>query len=129
MKKLLIQFIRDQTKCLILLNVILCFFVINSCKYSERTFQKKNSFGESNLSDLDTQFQHYFHILDSIAANDFVDQTLRATEAISFMGLQTGIEGEGNGTYFGTLNFTQEDLNNWHQWYEDHKDSIKAIRD
>jgi len=69
---------------------------------------------------LDSQFVYYFNILDSIASIGFIDSTLRATEAISFMEFQTRIEGEADGTFFGKLYFTQEDLDKWKKWYAEY---------
>ena len=80
------------------------------------------------VSKLDSSFQYHFHILDSIAGLGYRDQTLRAQESIYFMEEYTQIDGEADGTFFGKLYFTSNDLMKWKTWYEVNKDSIKGIQ-
>lgn len=78
----------------------------------------------NNLDSLHILFIKNLRILDSIADNNFVDNTLSATGAIEFLETYTGIEGSGGTSYFGKDRFSRKDLNHWKAWYRKHKNSF-----
>ncbi len=109
--------------------IMLCSFIVFGCNHSNETIHDQSMQKFNFASKLDSQFQYHFHILDSIESIGFKDSSLFSQGSIDFMEEHTRIDGEADGTYFGTLYFTANDLAKWHRWYELHKDSIRTIRD
>ncbi len=75
-----------------------------------------------NQSPLSKEFKRHFKSLDSAASahpNDTI--YIGPPAAISFMEENTGIEGSGDGTYFGKFEFSKSDLEKWRASYNKNK--------
>lgn len=90
---------------------IILLSIVCVCITSKSFCQKKQQ------GKVDYLFTYHFRVLDSIANNSFIDNTLRCVESIQFMELNTKISSCTDGTYFGKMSFTVEDLKAWHNWY------------
>jgi hypothetical protein len=60
---------------------------------------------------------YYFKIMDSLVAAAPNDTLYGCINCIRFMKAETEIPSSGNITYFGQFDFTKEDLQKWHAWY------------
>ncbi|HEY9706113.1 MAG TPA: hypothetical protein V6C58_26995, partial [Allocoleopsis sp.] len=71
----------------------------------------------NNENELYNNFNRNFNILDSIVISDpDTDSFTCDGEIIKFMETHTGIKVDG--TYFGKVFFTRENLANWHTWFK-----------
>lgn len=100
------------------IRVILLFTVAFASMTSKSYCQNKQ------YNKVDSLFSYHFNVLDSLAKNDFVDNTMRCIESIKFMELNTNICSETDGNYFGKTSFTNDDLKAWHNWYNQNKEKL-----
>src|SRR4051812_618733 len=67
----------------------------------------------------DTSFEYHFNILDSVVKANPNDTIYACCiPSIKFMEIKTGIEAHSDGTYFGKLYFSKEDLQKWREWWD-----------
>jgi hypothetical protein len=60
---------------------------------------------------------YYFKIMDSLVLAAPKDSFYECFNCVVFMKRTTQIPSSGNITYFGQFDFTKEDLQKWHAWY------------
>lgn len=92
------------------LGVIFSIVSLNSCGSSNKLFERKNE-----------ELTYHLKILDSVMAITAEDSIYCCPQSIIFMEKQTGIDASSDGTTFGKLFFTREDLKKWHVWESDKK--------
>ena len=66
-----------------------------------------------------SEFVHYFSILDSAAAEVKSDTIVHCCIGpIAFMETSTKIPASSHGGFTGKMYFTKNDLKRWHEWYD-----------
>ena len=64
-------------------------------------------------------FEFHFKILDSLTNLSYNDSmVVGGMPSIEFMEEKTNIEAHSDGTSFGKLEFSKNDLHRWHEWYD-----------
>lgn len=96
------------------------FCCLTACNTDRRSSGKKISGIQTDKdSAAKTDFEHHFHILDSIAHANINDTVyVGATPSIEFLEINTGIEAYSEGTLIGKIKFSKKDLQKWHEWYD-----------
>ncbi|WP_315817195.1 hypothetical protein [Paraflavitalea speifideaquila] len=95
--------------------IIVCS--LTACDSNRKDSDKKPSKPPmENTQTGSDDFIYHFHILDSISYSSMNDTVyVGATPSIEFMEVNTGIEAHSDGTLFGKLVFSKEDLQKWHE--------------
>jgi hypothetical protein len=93
--------------------------LLGACRNDRKGSEKK----QPRIQKVDTNlvrndFLSHFNILDSIAHANINDTVyVGGTASIQFMEVNTAIDAHSQGTLIGKVTFSQEDLNNWHAWF------------
>jgi hypothetical protein len=74
-------------------------------------------------SKIEDSVEYHFKILDSLAQASKSDTIYSAklVQSIEFMERRTKISASTDGTYYGRLGFTRNDLFKWHKWFTIHR--------
>ena len=106
------------------LSIAMCIVTASCTWKQETTIQDRQDEQQISLSQVDSVFNTYFGILDSLVTNKFSGKPYpldKIQEAIAFMEEISNIQSQAEGTYIGRLRATSEDYNNWLNWYNQNK--------
>ena len=111
-------------QCTLVYSLIICVFVF-SCN------EKANNNLSVDFSGVDPKvdsvFSYYFGTLDSLqnpGRFPTTDQRFYRVQIIDFLSEISGIEAEGNTTYYGMIDVSKATLDSWKYWYEQKKTQI-----
>jgi hypothetical protein len=75
----------------------------------------------ADLVKVDSAFSYYFDVLDAYLAGTDLDHSVRRIQIISNLERLSHIEADGDGNYFGKMDFSRQNLIDWMGWHANNK--------
>jgi hypothetical protein len=104
-----------------LLQLNLLLFFLFSCRVTQFGKISSKFLGREVLQ---SDFIKYFNILDSAAIVQNDSLVFGCTNAISFMEDVTKLSAKSDGTYFGKMYCSKNEIFLWHLWYQENYKKI-----